>query len=105
MPSGSNVPLGTWVRADPTDIIGTTVGGNRYGWFVQNEIDGLAIDNSFRTGILSTPNCELKISDGGSIIAMNTDLGTFGGNAKVSSSGIASGQQDTTTMVRCNRLR
>jgi hypothetical protein len=94
MPSGSNVPLGTWIRSDPSDIIGTTVGGNRYGWFVQNEFDGLAIDNSFRTGIVSTPNCELKISDGGSIIAMNGDWGTFGGNAKVSSSGIAAGQQE-----------
>src|SRR5207253_1637041 len=59
------VPIATWARSDPTDIIGVTVGGNRYGWFVQNEFDGLAIDNSFRTGILSTPGCEVKISDGG----------------------------------------
>jgi len=94
MPAGSNVPLGTWVRTDPSDIIGVTVGGNHYGWFVQNEFDGLAIDNSFRTGILSTPNCEVKISDGGWIMALNTDTGTFGGNAKVSSSGVASGQQE-----------
>ena len=50
----------TWVLSDPSDIIGTTVGGNRYGWFVQNEFDGLAIDNSFRTGIVSTPNCETQ---------------------------------------------
>jgi hypothetical protein len=70
-----------------------TVGGNRYGWFVQNEIDDLAIDNSQRTGILSTPGCEIKISDGGHITALNGDDGTFGGNAKVSSSGISSGQQ------------
>ena len=94
LPSGSNVPLGTWLRTDPSDIIGTTVGGNRYGWFVQNEFDGLAIDNSFRTGIVSTPGCEVKINDGGSIIALNMDLGTFGGNAKVSLSGVASGQQE-----------
>jgi hypothetical protein len=94
MPSGSNVPLGGWVLSNASDIIGTTVGGNRYGWFVQNEFDGLAIDNSFRTGIVSTPNCEIKISDGGWIIAMNGDQGTFGGNAKVSSTGNASGQQE-----------
>jgi hypothetical protein len=94
MPSGTNVPLGTWVRADPSDIIGVTVGGNRYGWFVQNEFDGLAIDNSFRTGTLSTPGCEVKISDGGWIIALNTDTATFGGNAKVSLSGVSSGQQE-----------
>ena len=94
MPAGTNVPIGTWVRSDPSDIIGSTVGGNRYGWFVQNEFDGLAIDNSFRTGTLSTPNCEVKISDGGYITALNTDTGTFGGNAKVSLTGVSSGQQE-----------
>jgi len=93
MLAGSNVPLGTWVRSDPSDIIGVTVGGNRYGWFVQNEFDGLAIDNSFRTGVVSTPGCELKISDGGWIIALNADAATFGGNAKVTAAGVASGQQ------------
>lgn len=40
-----------WDRSDPSDIIGTTVGGNRYGWFVQNEIQDLAIDNALRTGL------------------------------------------------------
>jgi hypothetical protein len=89
----TNTTVGTWVRTDSSDIIGTTVGGNRYGWFVQNEINDLAIDNSERTGILSTPNCEIKISDGGQITALNGDDGTFGGNAKVSSSGISSGEQ------------
>jgi hypothetical protein len=93
-PSGSNTPLGTWVRSDLTDIIDQTVGGNRYGWFVQNEFDGLAIDNSFRTGATSTPGCEIRISDGGSIVARNGDLGTFGGNAKVSAGGDATGQQE-----------
>jgi len=90
----TNSVMGTWLLSDLTDIIGVTVGGNRYGWFVQNEFDGLAIDNSFRTGTVSTPNCEVKISDGGWIMALNTDTGTFGGNAKVSSSGVASGQQE-----------
>ena len=94
MPAGTNAVLGTWVRNDPSDIIGVTVGGNRYGWFVQNEFDGLAIDNSFRTGIVSTPNCELKISDGGWILPFNGDVATFGGNAKVSSSGVSTGNQE-----------
>jgi hypothetical protein len=85
--------MGTWILADATDIIGTTVGGNRYGWFVQNEIDDLAIDNSERTGLVSTPGCEVKISNGGWITAVNTDRGSFGGNAKVSASGETSGQQ------------
>jgi hypothetical protein len=80
--------------SDPSDVIGVTVGGNRYGWFVQNEFDGLAIDNSFRTGIVSTPGCEVKISDGGWIVALNGDIGTFGGNAKVSLSGVATGNQE-----------
>jgi hypothetical protein len=87
------VPGALWVRADPADIIDVTVGGNRYGWFVQNEIDDLAIDNSERTGIVSTPNCEIKISDGGHITAVNGDEGTFGGNAKVSATGATTGQQ------------
>jgi hypothetical protein len=89
----TNMVVGTWVRSDPSDIIGVTVGGNRYGWFVQNEIDDLAIDNSERTGLVSTPGCEIKISDGGHITALNTDQGSFGGNAKVSLSGDSTGQQ------------
>jgi hypothetical protein len=89
----TGIEVGSWVRSDPSDIIGVTVGGNRYGWFVQNEIDDLPIDNSERTGIVSTPGCEIKISDGGQITALNGDSGTFGGNAKVSLSGVSSGQQ------------
>jgi hypothetical protein len=94
MPAGTNLTLGIWTLSDASDIIGTTVGGNRYGWFVQNEIDQLAIDNSERTGILSTPGCEVKISNGGSITTMLGDKATFGGNAKVSMSGATSGQQE-----------
>ncbi len=93
LPAGSNIPEGTWVRSDPSDIIGSTVGGNRYGWFVQNEFDGLAIDNSYRTGAMSTPGCTVKISNGGLITVNNGDSATFGGNAKASSSGSASGQE------------
>ena len=86
--------VGAWVRTDPTDIIGVTVGGNRYGWFVQNEIDDLAIDNSERTGIVSTPGCEIRINDGGRITALNSDTATFGGQARVSSTGQTSGNQE-----------
>jgi hypothetical protein len=93
-PAGSiGPPLGAWVRTDASDIIGTTVGGNHYGWFVQNEFDGLAIDNTYRTGTASTPGCTAKISNGGTITAGNGDDATFGGNAKVSSSGSPSGQE------------
>jgi hypothetical protein len=89
----TNVTVGAWVLSNPTDIVGVTVGGNRYGWFVQNEIDDLAIDNSERTGIVSTPGCEAKINNGGRITALNTDTATFGGNAKSTESGATSGQQ------------
>jgi hypothetical protein len=90
----TNALIGIWVRSDPSDIIGTTVGGNRYGWFVQNEIDQLAIDDSGRTGIVSTIGCEVTINDGGWITALNGDRASFGGNAKVDGSGATSGQQE-----------
>lgn len=39
----------SWVLSNPTDIIGTTVGGNRYGWFASNELGAaLAFDNSLK---------------------------------------------------------
>lgn len=44
----TNAVVGTWLLSDPSDIIGVTVGGNHYGWFVQNEIPDLAIDNAAR---------------------------------------------------------
>ena len=38
--------VGTWTLSDPSDVIGVTVGGNRYGWFAQNAFPFLAFDNS-----------------------------------------------------------
>jgi hypothetical protein len=39
--------ISSWILSDPSDIIGVTVGGNRYGWFATNELgDLLAFDNS-----------------------------------------------------------
>jgi hypothetical protein len=92
--TGIPVPGAFWALSPPGDVIGVTVGGNRYGWFVQNEIDELAIDNSERTGIVSTPGCEIKINDGGKIKAANLDDATFGGHAKVSATGATSGEQN-----------
>jgi uncharacterized protein YjbI with pentapeptide repeats len=40
--------LNTWTLSDPTDVIGTTVGGNRYGWIVTNDFPFIAIDDSKR---------------------------------------------------------
>lgn len=51
----SNNTLGAWSLSDPTDIIGTTVGGNRYGWFFSSGFPFLAIDNSQRLD-LGDPN-------------------------------------------------
>jgi hypothetical protein len=48
--NGAPVPGGHWTihsSQDPTSM----VGGNRYGWFVIEEIPDLAIDNSLRTGL------------------------------------------------------
>jgi hypothetical protein len=42
----------SWVLEDATDIIGTTVGGNRYGWFATQEFSPfLAFDDTSLTGI------------------------------------------------------
>jgi len=81
------------VLTDASDVIGTTVGGNRYGWFVQNEINDLPIDESYRTGATSTPNCLIKITNGGTFHANNGDLATFGGNARTDAQGNTSGQE------------
>jgi len=49
----NSVPLGTWVLSNETDIIGETVGGNGYGWFLNLGIPWLAIDNSI---LVEAPN-------------------------------------------------
>lgn len=51
---------GTWTLSDPTDIIGTTVGGNRYGWFQSSAFPFLAIDNSRRDNII--PSSTVKVT-------------------------------------------
>lgn len=45
---GDATPVGSWVLSDPSDTIGGTVGGNRYGWFTSQrfDFDWLAIDNA-----------------------------------------------------------
>ena len=45
---GESAPVGSWVLSDSSDIIGVTVGGNRYGWFTSQRFDfsWLAIDNA-----------------------------------------------------------
>lgn len=85
--NAAGVPLHTWILSDPSDIIGTTVGGNRYGWFVINEFPFLAFDNAELIGFQdycvtppSTPGA--KVTGGGWIDASG-GKGTFGLTAQV----------------------
>ena len=62
-------PLHTWTLSDPSDTIGTgTVGGNRYGWLVNNQLP-LALDNITRSYnvVIPPPTCQ----------TVTTSLGTF----------------------------
>jgi hypothetical protein len=43
---------------------------------------------------VSTPGCEVKITNGGWITALNGDTGSFGGNAKVDAAGVVSGNEE-----------
>jgi hypothetical protein len=53
-------------------------------------------DEAFKTWILptTTPGCEIKITNGGWIIANNGDRANFGGNAKADEDGNVSGQEE-----------
>jgi len=42
----SNAVVGTWALSDPSDVIGSNVGGNRYGWLTSNEFTTLAMDQT-----------------------------------------------------------
>jgi len=53
--SGGTV-IKTWTLSDPSDVIGSTVGGNRYGWHIPQQpanlqFGTLAIDNSRRNSV------------------------------------------------------
>jgi len=93
--NSAGVPLMTWTLSDPSDVIGSTVGGNRYGWFVINEFPFLAFDNSGLVGFqdyctlpASTPGAKVT---GGGWIPWGGDKGTFGLTAKASNTGSPSG--------------
>jgi hypothetical protein len=68
----AGVPLFTWTLSDPSDVIGQTVGGNRYGWIVIDEFPtGVAFDTSILLGFQDycTPpaNTPGKVTGGGQI--------------------------------------
>ncbi len=69
--SGGTV-LKTWTLSDPTDIIGVTVGGNRYGWLVTNAIPNLPLDNITRNGADAVPPAiTISTPADGAIYALN----------------------------------
>jgi hypothetical protein len=82
------VILAVWTRSDASDIIGVTVGGNRYGWLLTNEFPFLALDNARRqsgaeTGslVLSAPDCPADASPApGYQVALSLDM-TLDGTA------------------------
>jgi hypothetical protein len=57
-------PLKTWTLSDPTDIIGSTVGGHRYGWFDFQQFPVLAIDNASLLSVNLAGNTSACKNDG-----------------------------------------
>jgi len=60
----NGAPLHTWTLSDPTDIIGSTVGGHRYGWLVIQEFPILAIDNVSLLSVNQAGNVSACKNDG-----------------------------------------
>jgi hypothetical protein len=67
----SDALLHTWTLSDPTDVIGSTVGGNRYGWFANTEFSSLAFDNSSLTNLPEPASLGL-LALGGLVLARRT---------------------------------
>jgi hypothetical protein len=91
----TGTPLMMWTLSDPSDIIGQTVGGNQYGWFVINEFPFLAFDNSALAGFQdfcqppqSTPGA--KVTAGG-FIPVTGGKATFGLTARTKADGTPTG--------------
>jgi hypothetical protein len=57
-------PVHTWHLSDPTDVIVSTVGGHRYGWFAIQEFPVLAIDNVSLLSVNLAGNVSACKSDG-----------------------------------------
>ena len=86
--NAAGVPLHMWTLSDPSDIIGTTVGGNRYGWFATDEFPFLAFDTSALIGFqdfctVPPSTAGAKVTAGGWITVVG-GKGTFGLTAKAS---------------------
>ena len=62
--NAAGVVLKSWTLSDPSDLIGTTVGGNRYGWLIKNAFADLPIDNIRRSGPMCTTTCYVDTAAG-----------------------------------------
>jgi hypothetical protein len=86
---------GTWTLSDPSDVIGTTVGGNRYGWFATNEFPFLPFDTSaligFQDFCQAPPSTAGAKVTGGGWIPAGTSNANFGLTAKANANGVPSG--------------
>jgi Right handed beta helix region len=60
--------LKTWTLSDPADIIGTEVGGNRYGSFFNNGFSSLAIDDITRSGTTTLGACAVATTVDGAVV-------------------------------------
>ena len=60
----AGAPLHSWTLSDPSDIIGSTVGGHRYGWIVIQEFPVLAIDNVSLLSVNLAGNANACKNDG-----------------------------------------
>jgi hypothetical protein len=104
--NATGVPLMTWTLSDPSDVIGATVGGNQYGWFVIDEFTFLAFDTSaligFQDFCTTPPSTAGAKVTGGGWIDVPGGKGTFGLTAQAKN-GTPSGNvtyQDHGTLSR-----
>ena len=80
--NAAGVPLHMWTLSDPSDVIGTTVGGNRYGWFPQDDFPFLAFDTSFLLGFqnycVQPANTPGKVTGGGQVAGLDPIFSPLG---------------------------
>jgi autotransporter-associated beta strand protein len=81
----SGTALNTWTLTPTSDIIGVTVGGNRYGWIVTNGFSSLAFDES--AIFIGPPNVAYVSPTWGSLAPntpiLDADFGTAGNQPAV----------------------
>jgi PEP-CTERM motif len=69
----SHLLVGSWTLSDPTDLI-AGIGGNRYGWFDDNQFSVLAFDNTQ----LSVADAATAVPEPATIALFGAGLAGFG---------------------------